>query len=272
MAFTRDLPAMKKFDFPKYEVITPHTKHSFLIRSMTVNQENVLKESSVSASRALSIVNQTLFDCIEDKEAPFNTLEGFEQNLTMVDRTALIYGLIIATYGETQKLSYTCPNCGNRIEVEVNIPENTTVSMYEGNEPIITRRDVIELPVSKYKVVLGVPTLKDEKIFSLSKGVSKEVMNKVDDYLIVKKLIVPGTETSATGTELTQEYSIDNIFDIYTTVCQLPARDRKAIYNTWSENFGDYGVKVNIPIVCTACRTENESRMNVVEELFRQLS
>lgn len=268
----KDLPAIKQFTFPQFEVITPHTGHSFLVRSMTVSQESVLKESAVSPTKALSIVNQTIFECIENKEAPFNSLDGFEKNLSMVDRVALMYGLIIATYGETQKMNLTCPACDKSFEINANLTANTEVKLYQGKENFIDKTVQIELPASKYKVVLKVPTLYDEKTFSLAKGVSKELMNKIDDYLIIKQLIVPAIETLDNGEKVEKEMVINNILEIYTTICKLPARDRRFIYESWNDIFGGYGVNVSIPTICPDCGRETKIQLNVVEELFRQLA
>lgn len=267
----RDLPTMKKFEFPVYEVITPHTNHSFTIRSMTVDQESVIKESSVSPVKLDTIISQTIFDCIENKKAPFNTLEGFEKNLTYRDREALIFGLIIASYGETQKYNYKCPNCEKEFEVEINLAENADVKIYDGSEDLINKEVTIDLPVSKYKAVVKLPSLFESKALYNIKGVDKSVIDKMSEYNIVKRLIVPGYETDKTGEKIEKNYVIDKLIEIYSTIKSLPARDRKAIQNAVIDMYGKYRLAINIPTTCPNCGHEFETNLDVTQELFRNL-
>ena len=263
---------MKKFTFPVFEVVTPHTNHSFTVRSMTVDQESVIKESSVSPVKFDTIVSQTIFDCIENKEPPFTTLEGFEKNLTGRDREALIFGLVIASYGETQKYSYKCPNCGKEFEVEINLAENADVKIYDGNEDLVNKEITIDLPVSKYQAIVKLPSLWESKNIYNIKGVDKSLLDKMSEFNIVKKMIIPGTEVDKdTGEVKERNYVVDKLLDIYNTIKGLPARDRKAIQNSVIDLYGKYGVNVNVPTVCPSCGHEFETRLDVVQELFRLL-
>lgn len=268
----KDIPEVKKFKFPTYEVVTPHTHKSFLMRSLTVNQESILKESSVSSVKAASIVNQILFECIENKEEPYNTIEGFEKNLTMVDRVALMFGLLVATYGEDQDMIFTCPDCRKEIKIKGNLPMNSNVKLYEGDENLLDKTVQIELPVSKEKAELKIPSLYDEKAFLLTKNISKEISSKVNEYIIIKKLMLPSTVIGEDGVKKDTIMVVDNLLEIYSHICKLPARDRKAIYAQWMEIFGGYGITIEIPITCPDCGRETTFQVNVVEELFRQLS
>lgn len=268
----KDLPTMKKFEFPVYEVVTPHTNHSFTVRSMTVDQESVIKESSVSPVKLDTIISQTIFDCIEDKKAPFNTLEGFEKNLTYRDREALIFGLIVASYGETQKYTYKCPNCEKEFEVEINLAENADVNIYDGGEDLINKEVTIDLPVSKYKAVVKLPSLFESKALYNVKGIDKTVIDKMSEYNIVKKLIVPGFEVDkATGEKIEKNYVVDKLIEIYSTIKKLPARDRKAIQNAVVDMYGKYKLAINIPTTCPNCGHEFETSLDVTQELFRNL-
>lgn len=268
----KDLPTMKKFEFPVYEVVTPHTNHSFTIRSMTVDQESVIKESSVSPVKLDTIISQTIFDCIENKEPPFNTLEGFEKNLTYRDREALIFGLIVASYGETQKYSYKCPNCDKEFDVDINLGENTDVKIYNGGEDLINKEVTIDLPVSKYKAVVKLPSLFESKALYNIKGVDKSVIDKMSEYNIVKKLIVPGYEIdTATGNKIEKEYVIDKLIEIYSTIRKLPAKDRKAIQNAVVDMYGKYKLTIEVPTVCPSCGHEFTTSLDVTQELFRNL-
>ena len=196
MGQLKDMPTFQNIEFPVWEVVTPHTGHSVSMRSLTVAQEEVLKTSATTPVKTLAIINQIIYECMQEKGTkPFDTLENFERNITMADREALIYGLIIASYGETQDFSITCPACGKNYEIKnASLTENVEIKLYNNNESMIEKKVTITLPVSKYNAVLKMPTLYDERLFASSKGVGSDVLRKADDYIIVKSLDIPAKD------------------------------------------------------------------------------
>ena len=265
----KDLPTMKKFTFPVYEVVTPVTNKHFLVRAMTVAQESLIRESSTSDSKRLQLLYQVLFDCIENKEPPFTTMEGFLKNLTINDLDALLFGVIVSTYGESQDYSVKCPRCENEIKGKFILPEIIDITAYDGNEDLLLKEVEIELPISKYKAILKVPTLYDERMLNMNKGVSKDVISKMGEYLIVKKLIIPGVETTKTGEAIEKEYVVDKAIEIYTTFNNLPAADAKFVRKQWEELFGKYRIKLEVPIHCGNCDNEFKNPINLLLEFFR---
>lgn len=265
----KDLPTMKKFTFPVYEVVTPITGNHFFVRAMTVAQESMIRESVVSDSKRLSIINQILFDCIEDKQPPFNTLEGFEKNLSSEDRAALLFGLAVSTYGEKQDYDVKCPKCGAQIKGTFLLPEIVELNMYNGDEDLLNKEVTIELPVSKYKAVLKIPTLYDERMILLTKGISKEVLAKMGNYIVIKKLIIPGVETDKNGETTEKEYVVDKAIDIYSTMNNLPARDSKFVFKQWNDLLGKYNITLKLPIYCSSCGEESTETIDPLMEFFR---
>lgn len=260
---------MKKFTFPVYEVVTPVTGKHFFVRAMTVAQESLIRESVVSDAKRLSIINQIIFECIEDKQPPYNTMEGFEKNLTNEDRAALMFGLAVSTYGEKQDYSLKCPKCGADVKGSFLLPEIVELNMYDGDEDLLNKEITVELPVSKYKAVLRIPTLYDERVLTLTKGISKEVIAKMGNYLVVKKLIIPGVETSKDGESIEKEYVVDKVIEIYSTLNNLPARDSKYIFKQWTELLGKYSITLKLPAYCASCGEEFTETIDPLMEFFR---
>lgn len=264
---SKDIPTIQTFELPKWEVITPHTQHSLLVKSLLVQQEEALKSSSLSTTKMLELINKTIFDCIDNKKAPFDSIDSFMKNLTLVDREALIYGLVISSYGEEQEFNITCSVCSKTFTQKANLTQNTDVNLYEGKEPLLKKEIKITLPVSKYEVTLQMPTLWDEYVFANSRGVSPEVLRKADDYLIVKQLDIPAVNNKEP--EKLQTLHINNIFEIYSYMRNLPARDRRIIYDSWKDTYGEYGIKVIVSTQCPHCGNRSEMFINMISELFR---
>jgi hypothetical protein len=191
-------------------------------------------------------------------------------NLTLVDRQALLFGLLVSTYGEDQKFNVSCNRCGESMEVAANITNNMEITLYSGTENILNMKPVIHLPVSGYDAVLSAPTILDETQFAASKGVKPEVLKKADDYLIIKEIHADAEQVDPkTGEKTTKKIVIDGTFEIYAMFQKLPARDRKVVTNAWTEHFGNYGVFAKISSKCGNCGSETETYINFLGEIFR---
>jgi len=81
-----DLPKINEFELPKWLVITPHTKHNVSMKSLLVQQEETLKSSALSTVKMLELINKIVYDCIDERKAPFDNIENFMKNITMADR------------------------------------------------------------------------------------------------------------------------------------------------------------------------------------------
>lgn len=264
----KDMPTFQSFELPKWEVITPHTQHRLLIKSMLVQQEEALKSSSLSTTKMLDLINKTVYDCLDSREAPFDTVDGFMKNLTLADREALIYGLIVSSYGEEQDFNVTCNACSKNFTEKASLTQNVDIKLYEDKEPILKKKVDVTLPVSKYTVQLQMPTLWDEYVFANSRGVSPDVLRKADDYLVVKQLNIPAVVDPKKPDEV-KTLAINNIFEIYSYMRNMSPRDRKTIYSAWKENFGEYGLKIVIGTVCPHCGNRSDMYISMINELFR---
>ena len=271
-SIVRDLPTMKAVHFPVFEVITPVTGVSFEVRGLTVAQESALYESAVSQQKYISMINQTLFECIENKVAPYDTLEGFEKNLTESDRYALMYGVLVSTYGDEIETTVVCRNCGKENKIKVKLSEYMTIEPYKGRENIFDKELEVVLPISKYKAVIKMPTLWDERQVNLLKNIDRDILTKMSLYTMVKKLIIPGSETKPDGSVVENNYVVDKTVEIYSVINNLPAKDNKTILKAWKDNFDKYKIDFKIDGNCSQCNTEFKQTINIGQELFRLLS
>lgn len=265
--FSKDMPQFQAFELPKWEVLTPHTLQKISMKSLLVQQEEALKTSAISTTKMLELINKIIFDCMDTHEAPFDTMENFMKSLTLADREALIYGLVVASYGEEQDFNVTCSVCSKTFIEKANLTQNVDIKIYQDKGAIIQKKVDVELPISKAIATLQMPTLWDEYIFANSKGVSPDVLRKADDYLTVKTLKILAKDEKEP--EKTKYLIIDNVFEIYAYMRTMSARDRKTIYKEWNTVFGDCGVRVNIPTLCPHCGNRGEMFINMINELFR---
>ena len=72
-----------KQPLPEYEVITPHTNQSFTVRSMTVQEEERIKGSLLSASAVTDHLNRCIFDCIVQKPSGIKNFEDFLEKCSL---------------------------------------------------------------------------------------------------------------------------------------------------------------------------------------------
>jgi len=279
----KDLPKFEDFQFPTFEVVTPHSKLHLTVRSLTVAQEERLRESALTAAKATALLNQTVFECITDKEPPIDTLINFERNISIVDREALLYGILVASYGEEQEFNITCSTCSYNYTVKENITENVDIKLYDGRENLIEKTVEVELPISKYKAILCLPTLKDEREFANSKGISQDILRRADSYIIMKELHIPQKQTQAkqqpadgetekptpTNNDDKKYLVVKNVFEIYSYMRSLPSRDKVAIRKAWNDAFGDYGISLLVRGTCPNCGRSEENPVSLIAELFR---
>lgn len=274
MAQARDIPKFEDVQFPTFEVVTPHSGLNLTVRSLSVSQEERLKESSLSPAKATALLNQIIYECVTEKNKPIENLFNFEKNISLVDREAIVYGILVASYGEEQEFNITCSSCGHMYEIKENITENVEMKMYEGKENLITKNEEVELPISKFKAVLCLPTLYDEREFATSKGVSQDILRKADSYIIVKELHALKKREKTPDGKVDEDEDkkylvVKNVFEIYSFMRNMPARDKTAIRKAWNDAYGDYGLRLKVRGVCPNCGRPEEFPVSLMAELFR---
>lgn len=252
--------------FPEYEVITPQTKQSFTVRSLTVQEEERLKGSFVTPTKIADHLDKCLFDSIVTKPENITDYESFLRNVTLKDRDALLYGLFHVTYEEIRNYQIKCGTCTKEYPVTIEASKTFNFNVYPGEGNIISERKNVKLPVTKtVTAVIKQPTLMDE--LSAVRDLGNRPGTTIE--LITETLIIDKFIEDITQTTTPLEYT-DRI-DIIDAYLALPARDKRIIFKTYEDEFGKYGIQLSMKSFCPQCGSEEVHNIDLVENFFRSL-
>lgn len=251
--------------FPEYEVITPHTKKSFTVRSLTVQEEEHLKGSFVTPTKIAEHLNQCLYNSLVKRPEGITDLDSFLRKTTLKDRDAILYGLYHITYEEIRNYSVKCTGCSKEYPITIKASDTFNYNAFPGDN-ILDARQNVTLPVTKgVTAVIKQPSLFDEltniKTLGSRPGSTIEL---ITETLIIDKFIQDVEN-------LTQPIVFSDRVDIIDAYLSLSARDKRAIYKTYEENYGRYGIELKMKSFCTSCGKEDEFNIDLVENFFRAL-
>lgn len=254
-----------KVKFPEYEIITPHTKSSFTVRSLTVQEEESLKGSLVTPSKVHEHLNKCIYDSLVSKPEEVKDYESFLKRVTLKDRDALLYGLYHITYEDIRNYDVTCSSCRKEYPVTVKASATFNFTGYPDDDVLIKKIQV-PLPITNSVTVsIRQPTLFDEtaalKALALKPNVSSDVMTET---LIIEKF----EEEVEVGREKITYSDREDIIDAYKS---LPAKDKRAIHDTYKENFGKYGIELKMRSRCTHCNDDEDINLDLVANFFRMV-
>jgi hypothetical protein len=254
-----------RVQYPEYEVITPQTKQSFTLRSLSVSEEERLKGSLVTPSKIADHLNSCIFQSVVKKPEGVTDLTSFLKSLTLKDRDALLYGLYHITYEEIRNYKVKCRACSNEYEITVQASSTFNFNPYPGDD-ILSERDVFELPITKgVMVTLKQPTLFDEMIGI--KNLASRPGTQLDT--ITETLIIEKFEQDVA--EKKEPIVYDDRIDIMDAYMSISARDKREIFRRYTEKFGKYGVDLKMKSNCTSCGNEDLFDIDLVESFFRSL-
>jgi len=251
--------------YPEYEVITPHTHLSFSLRSLSVSEEERLKGSLMTPTKITEHLNKCLFESSVGKPEKIKDYKSFLGNLTLKDRDALLYGLYHITYEEIRNYDIRCSNCKKEYPITVKASAMFNYTPYP-DEDILSKKYKIELPVSKgVSVFIKQPTLEDEESairnLSSTPGLTIEM---ITETLIIDRF----EQLSEEAVEPIIYNSRQDIIDAYRS---LPARDKRAIYEKYNEEFGKFGVQLKMKAFCVHCGYEEVVNVDMVDNFFRMV-
>ena len=256
----------KGFDvkFPEYEVITPQTKMSFTVRSLTVKEEERLKGSLMTPTKIHEHLNKCIFDSLVAKPEQVTDYDSFLKSVTLKDRDALLYGLYHISYEEIRNYDVTCSSCSREYPVTVQASATFNYMPYP-HDKILEKRFPVELPASKGVVcTLKQPTLYDEMIAIKTQGVGKDSnMDVITETLIIDKF----QHTPEEGDTVIYSERGD-IIDAYMS---LPARDKRAIHKSYRDELGQYGISLKMKTSCVHCGAEDLIDLDLVANFFRMV-
>ena len=249
-------------NLPEYEIITPHTKQSFTIRSMTVQEEEILKGSMQTPNKILPHLNQCIFDCLVKKPDKISSYEDFLTKLSIKDRDALLYGLYHSTYEEIRNYEVQCSQCGKKHPVTIEASETFDIKMYTGKDNILNKKVRVELPKTKgVTATLKQPSLKDEA--SILSAISQAT------DIETESLIIDSFEQDIPDQTKPVIFKDKNdIVEAYSTLTPL---DKRAIRSKYKEEFGKYGIELKMQVDCPGCSNKEVVDIDLVENFFRSM-
>jgi len=246
-------------DLPQYDVITPQTNKTFTLRTMTVAEEMKLKGSLITPEQIVSHVTAVLYDCIVNKPEDIKDIKDFMTKVTTHDRQALLFGLFHVTHGEIQKYPVeSCKGCGKSYEYNFPTDSLCKITQYEGEEDILTMLVEVKLPISKLSCFIKQPTIRDEIVAAKTAVQIPHDKEFLDELIFVEKFTKGAKEFS----EIMEKLSLFKA---------LPSKDRRVLWQKYTELFGQYQVKVSGEAVCPFCKTEIEINIDFMEIFFRMV-
>lgn len=254
--------------YPEHEIVTPQGLKHFTVRTLTVSEEEVLKGSMLAPGTIAQHISEVLWKCIVKKPDDIKTYDDFIKKTTLKDRDALIIGLHIATYGDIDKYSVDCPDCGFSNEVAINI-ENSMSYLLWSDESVsfVDRR--LDVPLQIFKgvtAVLKTPTIADEiETNKKTQHMSDQMSRLMMELLMIDKFKVDPSEKNPDGDEITDR---QNILAAYNS---LPSRDKSLISKTYREEFNKYQLQIKAVVKCRGCGREIDTSVDMTQQFFRSL-
>ena len=250
--------------YPEYEVITPHTNKSFHVRSLNVQEEERLKGSLLTPAKINDHLNKCIFEAISKKPKEIINYDSFLKNTTLKDRDALLYGLYHITYEEIRNYDVKCGVCKKDYPVTVKASSTFNYNSYPDND-ILTREIKVPLKVTDgVFAIIKQPTLFDEMITYANFGPS--AANNMD--ILTETLIIKRFEQL---TDSGENIVYDNREDVIDAYKSLPSKDKREIYSSYRDNFGQYGIILKMKTNCIHCGTESVIDIDLVENFFRMV-
>lgn len=268
-------------EYPEYEVVTPQTKQSYTIRTLTTGEEDILKGSSISPSKLSRHVTDVLWKCIVKKPDSIKSFDDFIKNVTLKDRDALLYGLYVASYKEIQKYNIVCedPDCKHKNTVNINLEKGLNGKFWDPQEKFefegkeIERDNIIKFRMSlsmptfgHVTCVIKAPTIKDELDITESDSFSdSEDINNRMAISMIDKFVIGALKNKPEEETFVERSNIETIYK------KLPSKDKKYIISSFNEIFKDYQVYVESIVKCQKCGKEQKVYLNIADEFFRAL-
>lgn len=257
----------KGFDikYPEYEVLTPHTKMNYNVRSLNVQEEERLKGSLLSPIKINEHLNKCLYDAITKRPDTIPDYDTFLKNTTLKDRDAILYGLYHITYEEIRNYDVICGSCTKEYPVTVKASSTFNFNGYPTDD-VLTKEVAIPLPTSTgVTAYLKQPTLFDEMQALKTLGVSASTnLDILTETLILSKF----QQDPEDGGSSIIYSEREDIMDAYMT---LPSKDKREIYKQYREVFGQYGVSLKMLSTCVHCGNQEEIDIDLVSNFFRMV-
>lgn len=223
-----------------YDKSSPLSKGTVNIRSWVTSEEKLIDK--LTTGNFYSIICKLVSSAVQER---------FDINeLTDADLFFLLYNIRSMTYGSTYKIDTTCPECGEKTTVTVDI-YNYPITFLDKYDDTFT----VELPKTKIKLKMRYPKVKDliestetkhSDIFKMGIKINSDIYRYA---LCTEEMTLPNAE----GNVLNEE-TMDNFlpFTLKNIWVKLPAGDITAIRKAIKKY--EHGYLENADVQCTECQ------------------
>ena len=187
---------------------------------------------------------------------------GLQEFFAFFDANSEIINL---SYDEAvKKISEIKKN--KEINDRVNTVKTSTIDVDSNENDIFNRRVEIKLKKTGVVALIKAPTVKEE--IELLKKLT--LSNDMQIALATDTLFIDRFEEFEEGKTIPIQ-SIVNKTDILTAYRMLPYEDKEQIIEKYEEEFGKYGLEVNVKWKCMnkLCERMNEMEVDMVSQFFR---
>jgi hypothetical protein len=153
------------------------------VRKLNWEDEDILTTKSYYDNGTL--FTELLKNCIVDEN-------GFKaKDLVAVDRDAILWWLRITAFGPEYTATYQCPNCDRQDEITWNLAEFEMPELSEKyyDELIEHGSVLVDLPVSKLKCRVTIPSVGREEEIAKKLNLKKTKTKSTKDFNITGKLM-----------------------------------------------------------------------------------
>jgi len=250
--------------YPEYEVVTPQSHQTFLIRSINVAEEERMKGSFMSPQKITEHLNKVIFESLTEKPTHIKSFEDFKKALTIKDRDALLFGLYHISYEEIRNYDITCSSCQHKYPVTTKASDTLSTNPYPADD-ILSKQVAVELPMAiGVKAYIKQPTMSDEMEI-----LQRQAVLSPNVELLTQAMVITKFEQDIEDQKEPEVY--DDKVDIVSAYQTLTARDKRAINDAYIENFGKYQIELKINVTCTACGHNEVVGVDLVENFFRMV-
>lgn len=239
---------------PSRGLLNPEIPEGKLIqRCMMVKDQKFLSGSNLSAGTALQQLLQRTI----------TSPEGFDvSRLTLPDTLYLLFKLRVLSYGDKYSFKTRCPECGQRIDVTVDLSE-LPVEILEDD---FADNLVVKLPHRGDTVYTKILTNRDtEEINSELKRRKRKGNEEESDYVLRIARSIEKIELAKPNKDGKKE--LTHPLDIELYVDNLTDLDASAIIAT--RDSVTYGITPSIEYVCPECGEYIDINLQFSGEFFR---
>jgi len=245
---------------PEIAVPLPQSGKTYRIRSLRLGEEASTKSSLFgSALPIVNKLNQLVYQSIMDEDKP--SFEDFLRTTSTKDRDALVLGLYQVTYGNEYTMNdYTCsnPQCGQKYSLKTYLSDGLVMERFETGDLMSIKKD-IQLEDNLFAVIKQA-SLEDEVAIMKATDENDKML---DFYLKIDKFKYSDKDNNTLELSL-----LDKTIDFIVGCNQLLPRHKKLVNTTYAENFGKFGVRVDVAYTCPHCGQDEKFVLDFVKQFF----